>query len=322
MSNKIGGRSDAHEKSAAGQPDEFGRPPGLPSTTESVIAGGITFYRTRLTDLERNLIGNAKPRKTYVVGVSLSSGHHRETLPGSSHGAYEFGQNAIYIIDSDEPYSIQISGARDLAIAEVPHVWLARIASDILGTRFTALSPTTGRVDDVLGHLVRCIFSENQSLQNIEPYFAEQIGIAFGLRLLEKYCQYELKSRVGSIRLAKWQEDLAKDLLLRNATKGTSIANIATACQISTSYFIRAFKSTTGYSPYQWQLRERISVAKRLLQNKHMSITAIAEACGFSNVSQFSRYFTKIAGTTASQWRRAYPLNGMHNNEDEWFREH
>ncbi|WP_230944422.1 helix-turn-helix domain-containing protein [Burkholderia territorii] len=305
------------DDAAAHEPDKLACPPRPTSTTENIIAGGITFYRKSVDDVEKNLIGNAKLRNSYIVGASLSPDHHREILMESGRDAYNVQRNAIFIISTDVQYNVRISGSCDFAIAEVPRVWLARIASDILDTHFTDLTPTTGSVDDVLGYLARCIFSANHSRKNIEPYLAEQIGIAFGLRLLEKYGQYTIKSRTDSIKLAEWQEDLAKDLLLRNATKGTSISNIAAACQLSTSYFIRAFKSTTGYSPYRWQLRERIGIAKRLLKNKHMSITAIAEACGFSNVSQFSRYFTKIAGTTASQWRRTYPLNAIDSKEAE-----
>ncbi|WP_318834877.1 helix-turn-helix domain-containing protein [Burkholderia cepacia] len=112
----------------------------------------------------------------------------------------------------------------------------------------------------------------------------------------------------GTPRLAKWQEDLAKDLLLCGSLKSTTISDIATACQVSTSYFIRSFKAANGYSPYQWQLRERIGMAKRLLCDNKLSIAEISETCGFSDVYQFSRAFPKIVGVTASQWRKAYAM--------------
>ncbi|WP_175832348.1 helix-turn-helix domain-containing protein [Burkholderia cepacia] len=306
MNDDFGSNPDSDGSITTDETDKFGCPSGLFSITDGVIAGGATFYRKKMENLDKLIVSNTRTKKSFIVGVSLSTGHQREILTGSDRGTYKFGRNSIHIRNADEPYSARITGTYDFVVAEVPKFWLTRIDTDFLRSGSTGLSSPTGCVDDILGHLVRCIFSPSYGTNKIEPCFAEQIGIAFGLRLLEKYGRSESKASIGSLRLAKWQEDLAKDLLLCNATKATSIADIATACQVSTSYFIRAFKSSMGYSPYQWQLRERIGMAKRLLQDNQLSISSIAEACGFSDVYQFSRSFTKIVGITASQWKKYY----------------
>ena len=252
-----------------------------------------------------------KIKKTFIVEIVLSPGHQRDVLSGPDQGEYRFGRHGIQIRRSEEVYCARLRGKYDLVVAEIPRSWLARVNSNFLRGTSTELSSPIGFVDDVLGYLVRCALASNRLSEKIGPYFAEQIGIAFGLHLLETYGRNELNINVRSLRLASWQEELAKDLLLRNSIRSTSVSDIAKACKVSTSYFIRAFKSSTGYSPYQWQLRERIGMAKRLLQDSQLSIGSIAEACGFSDVYQFSRSFTKIAGINASQWKKYFQKNQL-----------
>ncbi|WP_196485923.1 helix-turn-helix domain-containing protein [Burkholderia territorii] len=302
------GQCQTTDDSRFGETDKFGCPIDLFATTEGVIAGGITFYRKRAFNVNNVTIGNGNLKNSFIVGVSLSSGHQREILTESGQGTYKFKKYAIHIRNANLPYSARIDGNYDFVLSEIPYSWLSEIDRSTLRRGIQELSAPIGHVDCVLGNLVRSLFPSNREFEKVDPCFAEKIGVAFGLRLLDKYGEIHTRRKSGSSRLAKWQEDLAKELLLCGTLKATSISDIATACQVSTSYFIRSFKTATGHSPYQWQLRERIDMAKRLLYDNKLSVATISEACGFSDIHQFSKAFRKVVGITASQWRNAYVL--------------
>ncbi|WP_067735534.1 helix-turn-helix transcriptional regulator [Novosphingobium naphthalenivorans] len=82
------------------------------------------------------------------------------------------------------------------------------------------------------------------------------------------------------------------------------IKEIAAACRLSASHFVRAFRNTVGVSPYNWFLDQRIAYAKELLARTNMPLAEIALDCGFADQSHFTKTFAKRAGTTPMQWRR------------------
>jgi AraC family transcriptional regulator len=49
-------------------------------------------------------------------------------------------------------------------------------------------------------------------------------------------------------------------------TAPLTLAELAQECNLSRSYFMRAFKRSTGTSPYRWLLDRRIDRAKQLLR--------------------------------------------------------
>lgn len=91
---------------------------------------------------------------------------------------------------------------------------------------------------------------------------------------------------------------------MAHASATVSIAAIADDCQLSPSYFIRAFRHTVGATPYQWQLAQRIERARALLAGTAMSIIDVGSACGFSDQTHFTRVFTKLVGIAPGRWRK------------------
>ena len=50
--------------------------------------------------------------------------------------------------------------------------------------------------------------------------------------------------------------------------------------------FARRFLASTGTTPYQWLLRQRVQLAQRLLEMSDLPIESVAEKSGFSHSSQ------------------------------------
>lgn len=81
---------------------------------------------------------------------------------------------------------------------------------------------------------------------------------------------------------------------------------IAGQLGISTRTLHRIFASH-GETVMQHVLKERIKRAAKLLTSprvRHRSITEVALACGFNDLTHFGRAFTQHMGLTPSEWRR------------------
>lgn len=95
-----------------------------------------------------------------------------------------------------------------------------------------------------------------------------------------------------------------RDFVRANLAQPISLDDLAGIAGYSRYHFTRAFRDATGTPPYTYVLRERIALARSLLDAGDLPIDAIARACGFTTHAQFSTRFKQIAGVTPSQFRQ------------------
>ncbi|QEM10857.1 AraC family transcriptional regulator [Mucilaginibacter rubeus] len=81
---------------------------------------------------------------------------------------------------------------------------------------------------------------------------------------------------------------------------------------MSKASFFRAFKHELGISPVDYIIKERLQLAKQLMNNPNNSISEACFKAGFNNLNYFSRAFKKIEGITPSCYKAK--LRGGHLN--------
>lgn len=85
-----------------------------------------------------------------------------------------------------------------------------------------------------------------------------------------------------------------------------SLASLADRAAMSERSLQRQFISLTGYSPYDWIIRERVATAKDLLEASNKPLSHIAELAGFGSEESFRRHFKRIAGVSPVAFRRQF----------------
>ena len=80
----------------------------------------------------------------------------------------------------------------------------------------------------------------------------------------------------------------------QNLRESITLDTLSEISHFSNSYVIRLFKKSTGQTPTEYVNRCRISLAKKLLESK--SVTETALDCGFNNISYFIRTFKRYTG--------------------------
>ncbi|SFW85159.1 AraC family transcriptional regulator [Amycolatopsis australiensis] len=84
-----------------------------------------------------------------------------------------------------------------------------------------------------------------------------------------------------------------------------SLADMAAAADLSSFHFLRVFKAATGQTPYRFLTRIRVERACRHLERGELSVTEIAQACGFATPSRFASAFRAQLGLSPSAYRAA-----------------
>lgn len=109
-------------------------------------------------------------------------------------------------------------------------------------------------------------------------------------------------SRLGSDsqRLAR----KAMAYVHENYARPLSREDLARHVNASDGHLARCFRQETGLTPMVYLNRYRVQQAQTLLATTGQSVTAIALACGFSDVNYFSRVFRHETGQSPLAYRR------------------
>jgi LacI family transcriptional regulator len=91
----------------------------------------------------------------------------------------------------------------------------------------------------------------------------------------------------------------------QHACQGITVEQLIKETQhVSKGTFLKYFQAATGQSPGQAIQQQQFDEAKRLLADTQISMTAIAECCGYCNSSSFARSFGALAGITPRDYRK------------------
>jgi AraC-like DNA-binding protein len=95
----------------------------------------------------------------------------------------------------------------------------------------------------------------------------------------------------------------SRDYLQSNPVVDISLRELAGLSGLSPYYFVRAFRSQYGLPPHEFQLQQRIQLARQFLaQGK--PIAEVAADTGFADQSHFTRKFKALVGATPGQYQR------------------
>jgi transcriptional regulator GlxA family with amidase domain len=103
--------------------------------------------------------------------------------------------------------------------------------------------------------------------------------------------------------------DLFSDTLswLRaNLDEPVTVRDLSDRSAMSPRTFARRFQASTGTTPLQWILRERIWLAQRLLETSDLPVESIARESGFGSPDNLRKHFARAVRTTPQAYRRAF----------------
>jgi AraC family transcriptional regulator len=140
----------------------------------------------------------------------------------------------------------------------------------------------------------------------IDATYSETLGLTAAIELARLQFNGAGVRAPDSGRLGTAQAKSVVEFIRENLHRDISLSDLAGVAGLSRFHFTRAFKRTTGLSPYQFILSARVEQAKSSLANTDQSIFEISQRLGFGNQGQFAAAFRKLVGTTPSQFRRGH----------------
>ena len=99
---------------------------------------------------------------------------------------------------------------------------------------------------------------------------------------------------------------LAKDYVKTNINRSVTRSEVAEYLHLNEEYFSRLFKKYTGYTFKDYEMMERIEIAKCMLEKSRFSVSIIASKVGYDNFSHFSKVFKKYTDQTPQEYRKNF----------------
>lgn len=268
-----------------------------------VAGSDISFYRKCMVGPDLSRVSMPASERGFLVGISLGNRHQRKIFRGARGSLRRFEADSIYIRDLSEDYRADMYGDFDFVLVELARSFFSRLEDEHHAPNIAGLSCAAAQRDPVLGHLARALAGNLEVTGPLGRLFVEQIGLGLGVHIARQYGDFNSPDVRTTGGLSRTIEARAKELLLGRGHTSISIADVARECKLSRGYFIRAFSRSTGRTPHQWLLEQRIEEARQLIERTGMTLAEIALTCGFADQSHLSRVFVKSFGTSPGAWR-------------------
>jgi AraC-like DNA-binding protein len=160
--------------------------------------------------------------------------------------------------------------------------------------------------DAIIFQIGKCLLSVMNMTLPANKMFVDHLLYALLGHLVTTYGGFKAPSPQMRGGLPPWKQRKSMQLMREHLVDGISLVDVAGQCGISVSSFVRLFKMSTGFSPHQWMLLERIEKSIDLMRDRHASLADIAIAAGFSDQSHFTRMFTSKMGVSPRKWRNSF----------------
>jgi AraC family transcriptional regulator len=115
-------------------------------------------------------------------------------------------------------------------------------------------------------------------------------------RVVEMY-----RGGLGSARLRKIRE-----LVQAKMEDDLGLDDMAQSVGLSTAHFGRMFRKSTGETPHQFVLRQRIERAKAMLRVPDARVLDVAVACGFKTQQHFAQVFRDVCRVSPTEYRQDF----------------
>src|SRR5262249_40212607 len=99
---------------------------------------------------------------------------------------------------------------------------------------------------------------------------------------------------------------MIKELVDAKMEDDLSLDEMAQSVGLSTAHFARMFRKSTGETPHQFVLRQRIDRARAMLRAPDARVLDVAVACGFKTQQHFEQVFRDVCSVSPTEYRQDF----------------
>ena len=169
------------------------------------------------------------------------------------------------------------------------------------------LKPVHGVRDDFCYHLAQALIDCHESDRELDVKLRHSLALSTALHCLKSFGPHiEYLTTAGRQTLTTEQLQRIYDFVYQNLDRNIMLVELADLTGLTVNGLLIAFQQSTGTTPAQYIISQRLRRVQWLLSNSAQSITDIAYLTGFSNPSHLSTTFKKHLGCTPRKFRQQW----------------
>ncbi len=268
----------------------------------------IQLAHCHLPSLELPEISNAQHLLTIPLGhqaidLELFSEGRLQTI---SYRGQDFASGYIEFVPANLPvrlHSHTTGQGMELLECHLEPTFLATVAHESVNPDRVELLMRSKKADLLLHQLGLALKSSLEVDGVGSRFYADSMATAMAAHLLRHYATREHRFQEHEDGLSRHKLRKAVEYIQAHLGENLSLGAIANEIGMSQYYFCHLFKRSTGMSPHQYLIQQRVERAKHLLRQRELTITWVALECGFANQSHFAKHFRQYTGLNPKQFR-------------------
>lgn len=224
-----------------------------------------------------------------------------ERLLGDSLKTEHLKSNEVVMVPANVPHICRTREDVEFLVITLEPQFTAQTAYELFDPEQVELKPSFAHSDPLIYQIGLTLKAELESHETPNCFYIESLATVLSAHLLRHYCTRKQSIEKDSGGLPKYKLKQAIAFINEHLNENLSLAVLAQELGISQYYFCRLFKQSTGYSPHQYLIQQRVERAKELLSQRKLTIAEIAETVGFYDQSRLTRYLKRLTGLTPKQ---------------------
>ena len=182
---------------------------------------------------------------------------------------------------------------------------VANVVFDSIDSDRLEIIPRFATADTRLFQIAQWLLIELREKQMGSRLYTESLLMMLKVHLVRNYgvVQPHIPNYQGG--LAKYKLRRAIAFMNENLDGDLKLMDIAAVVAMSPYHFARMFKQSTGETPHQYLVQQRLIKAKELLRCSEMAIADIGNLVGYKNPSHFTRVFRQYTKVTPKTYRES-----------------
>ena len=168
------------------------------------------------------------------------------------------------------------------------------------------LRPHRKFADSRLGALVAAVHAEMEAGFPSGRLFLASVEQAMAAALVSGQAVRHRPVRISRGGLGPGRLRRIKEFIQAKVEDELSLEEMAQSVGLSTAHFARMFRKSTGETPHQFVLRQRLERAKAMLRAPDARVLDVAVACGFKTQQHFAQVFRGVCGISPTGYRQDF----------------
>jgi len=167
------------------------------------------------------------------------------------------------------------------------------------------LTPHWELKDRHIAALMMALCADLQDGQPAGPLYGEMLAATLAAYLVKRFSLRPVAGKHAARGLPNARLKRVLEFISAHLSDEIRLETLASIAGMSPHHFGELFRRSTGVSPHQYVIGQRVERGKRMLRDTDLSILEIGLATGFADQSHFTKTFRRMARVTPRDYRVA-----------------